>query len=172
MHIAHLVVTRILGWRKALRVGPGVRLVQITRSPLLEGVVRSLLVVDAAELIEALLLGRAVGCRWAGCLGFEDAMHPLVAAVLLGMSGRNALEANSQLEPTHREPGQTGNRRRGGERAAIVRAHDLRQSVLPKRPFVRRPGSCSLSQAANFRGPQVGCLRRSSLTRSATSAGV
>jgi hypothetical protein len=47
------------------------------------GLVRPDLVEVDAERVEASLLSGAVACRWDRGLGFERAVHPFVAAVLL-----------------------------------------------------------------------------------------
>src|SRR5215207_8043134 len=111
---------------------------------------RPVLVVFAAKAIEALLLPRAVGCRWTRRLRFEDTVHLLVLAVLLGMSGFVSLHTNPQFEPANAEPGQAGERRGRGKRAAVVRAHDLGQAIVTKDPLIGRP-----RQVARNRGEAV-----------------
>jgi hypothetical protein len=59
-----------------------------------------------AEGVEAGLLLQAVRAWRAGCFLFEGEMHALVAAVLLRLSGLDALDRDAEPEPPHREFGE------------------------------------------------------------------
>jgi hypothetical protein len=65
--------------------------------------VRPLLVVALDEAIELRLLLQEVSRRRLGRLLLECQMHPLVAAVLLGVTWLDALDADTQSQPPHRE---------------------------------------------------------------------
>src|SRR5438552_8607253 len=93
---------------------------------------RALRVVLVPKRIEALLLG-ADGCSWWLRGGFvERAVEALVATVLTGSAGVDALRGDAQLDPPHRQLRQpTG--ANAGERRAIVGAQVQRQAVLTKR---------------------------------------
>src|SRR5262249_15497340 len=91
-HAAHGVLGVVAGFLDALGIAAGAWLIVAGRSFLAEGLVRALVVVDGAEAIEAVLLGHQVLGRRPGGLLLERAMHALVAAVLLGRAGINALE--------------------------------------------------------------------------------
>ena len=56
------------------------------------------------ELVEPALLGRAVAGRWDGGLGFEGAVHALVAAILLGAGGLDEIGQDAELDPPDGEP--------------------------------------------------------------------
>jgi hypothetical protein len=67
--------------------------------------VRPLLVVLLDEVIEAsLLLEKVFGGRF-GVLFLQRQMHALMAPVLLRVSRLDALDADSQPQPPHRESG-------------------------------------------------------------------
>jgi hypothetical protein len=53
----------------------------------------------AHEGVEAGLLLRAVYAWWPGRLLFQGEMHALMAAVLLGMAGLDALDGDAEPEP-------------------------------------------------------------------------
>src|SRR5436305_6684221 len=114
-------------------------MVKLSRRPLPERFVRPLLVVDAPKLVEAFLLGRPAPGRRTRRLLLQRPMHPFVPAILLRVARLNALQANSQLEPAHREARQASQRAGAGKRTAIVRPYRLRQPVLLKQPLEHRP---------------------------------
>ena len=89
-----------------------------------------------AKAIEARLLLREVGGGRSGGLGFEGAMHSLMAAVLLGLASRDALGGNAELDPPYAEPAEAA-RAEGGERRTVVGADRARQAVFAKQPFQR-----------------------------------
>src|SRR6516165_3128616 len=104
------VIARIL---ESLRVRPRRRPVGRSRCLLSQRFVRSLVVVERAERVEALLLRRhAVGWRCRGLL-LEGAMNPLVTAILLRLAGNNPLRPDAELEPPHRQPRQAARSGRG-----------------------------------------------------------
>src|SRR5277367_330272 len=67
----------------------------------------------------------------------QRAMHALVPPVLLGMSRLNPLRHNPQLDPPHRQPRQSSNRRRG-KRRSVVSPDRLRQAIFAERGFEDR----------------------------------
>ena len=62
------------------------------------------------ELVEPALLGRAVAGRWDRGLGFEGAVHALVAAILLGAGGLDEIGQDAELDPPDAQPAETGER--------------------------------------------------------------
>ena len=81
---------------------------------------RALLVVAIDEVVEARLLLQHVLRGGLGSLLLEREVHALVAAVLLGVAGTDALDADAQAQPPHREFGEIEETVRTGERHAIV----------------------------------------------------
>ncbi len=76
---------------------------------------RTVLIEDADELIELrLLLEEIFGGRLGGFL-LQGQMHTFVAAVLLGVSGLDALEVDAESQPPHGQLGQTKERVGTGE---------------------------------------------------------
>ena len=65
----------------------------------------SLVVVNPDEVIEALLLLQEVEGSGLGGFFLQCQVHALVATVLLGMSGLDALDLDAQAQPPDRELG-------------------------------------------------------------------
>jgi hypothetical protein len=61
---------------------------------------------SSRELVEAVLLLEDVGSRRTGSLGLQRSMHPFVLAVLLRMSGLDALVPDAEAQPPRRQLGQ------------------------------------------------------------------
>ncbi len=59
-------------------------------------------------------------------------MHALMAAVLLGTAGLDALDAYAETQPPDGEPGKAEQCIRAGERHAIIGVDGGRQSTLAK----------------------------------------
>ena len=72
------------------------------------------------EVIEAGLLSQEVGGRGLGGFGLEGQMHPLVAAVLFGMPGLDALNVDPEAQPPHGEPAQPVESIRTGKGNTVV----------------------------------------------------
>jgi len=89
------VVKRIIEFLEAA-IGAGRRRVTARRRGHVEGLVRPFVVVALHEGVEAHLLVQHVRGRGTRGVGLEGEVHALVAAVLLGMTGRDALEANPE----------------------------------------------------------------------------
>ena len=87
-----------------------------------ERLVWSLVVVNPDEVIEALLLLQEVEGGRLGGLLLQCQVHALVATVLLGMSGLDALDLDAEAQPPDREPGEAEQRIAGGEGHAVVGA--------------------------------------------------
>ena len=64
-------------------------------------------IVLLSPAVEAALLGAAVGCRRVGGVGFENAMHLFVAAIVLGFGGTNKFDADAQASPPNTQSGKT-----------------------------------------------------------------
>ncbi len=80
---------------------------------------------------------------------------PLVAPVLLGMPGRDALEADAQAQPPHGEFAQTIQRMRRGERHAVIGADRVGQSKVLERALEHREGIALARAGLRFTGNQV-----------------
>src|SRR5678816_2169412 len=80
------------------------------------------------EAREGALLGPRRRARRRRGLRFERAVHAFMAPVLIGAPGHNALRPDAQLYPAHTEGGEAA-RGAGGERAAVIGAQTLRQTV-------------------------------------------
>ena len=78
----------------------------VRRRRLLERLMGALLIVMAAEGVEALLL---FGCRFRrglGGLSLQRLVHALVPTVVLGARGPDIARLDTKLQPPHRKPGQ------------------------------------------------------------------
>jgi hypothetical protein len=85
-----------------------------------------LLVEGADELIEASLLLEEVLGGGLGGLLLERQMHALMAAVLLRVSGLDALDIDPEPQPPHRQARQTKERVGAGEGSAVIGANRCR----------------------------------------------
>src|SRR5258708_25527098 len=112
---ADLMVGRILGLLRPTAIGPRRRLDESGGSLLSESLVRTHLIEDATEVVEAPLLGTQAFCRWARRLRLESSMHTLVTAVLLRLARLNALRTDAgldQFDRQLRQPARSGRRKR------------------------------------------------------------
>ncbi len=125
------VVPRVLNRREAPRVGARRRAVQRRGGTAIEKLVWTLLVVEDAEASEGALLGGQIRRRRPCRRGLEGPRHPVVGAVVLGMSGQDPLMLNAQPDPPDVELRQAVNAR-GGKRHPVVRPDRGRQPVLAK----------------------------------------
>ena len=94
---------------------------------------RPLVIELVHEGIEAGLLLEDIRGRRPRGLGLQRQVQALVPPILLGMSRRNALQADAEAEPPDGELAQPVQRMRGGEGHAIVRADGLGKPILLKR---------------------------------------
>jgi hypothetical protein len=67
-------------------------------------------------------------------------MHAFVSAVLLWLTGLNALDVDAEAQPPHREFAQTEQRVGAGERVAIVGTNRLGQAELLEGALKRGEG--------------------------------
>src|SRR5260370_5127718 len=65
-------------------------------------------------------------------------MHAVVPAVLLGMTGPDAFDADAQTQPPHREPGEIEKPVGRSERDTVVGADRLRKTSLLKQALKGR----------------------------------
>ena len=100
------------------------------RGLLAERLVRPLVIVGGSEPVEAPLLGGERIGRRCGGLRLEGLVHALVPAVLLRMTGSNALDCDPQPQPPHRKPGELKQPVGRGEWDAIVGANSPGQTTL------------------------------------------
>ena len=97
---------------------------------------RPLVVVDAAELVQPLLLALHGLLGRARRFGFKRAMHALVRAVLLGMTWDDAFDPDAEPDPPQRQrrkPCQAGR----SEPATVVRQNGAWQTVLAENTLER-----------------------------------
>jgi len=95
------VVERIVDVRKPLVDALG-GLINLGRALHVQGFVRTLVVEDLDELVEAGLLLQEVSTRRLGSFLFQGEMHTFMAAVLLRMSRLDPLNADAQAQPPDR----------------------------------------------------------------------
>jgi hypothetical protein len=91
--------------------------------------VRSLDVIDSAELVEPTLLRTEIGAGRCGGLFLEGSMHALVPAVLVGTRGLDELGEDTEGDPPDGELGEPSDGD-GGERVAVVSSDTLRKTEL------------------------------------------
>src|SRR5947208_2184364 len=105
---SHFIMPRIGDRQEPGGVGPRRRVVQACGQTLTEGLVRPLGVVALPKPIEAPLLGGERASRGPRGLGLDRLVHPLVPAILLGVSGLDELGLNAepdhQTESVHSRP--------------------------------------------------------------------
>src|SRR5688572_11733028 len=82
------------------------------------------------EAIKAGLLLEAVHARRAGRLFLQRKMHAFMAAVLLRVTGLDALDRDAEAEPPDRHLGQVEQGIRAGKGNAIVGTNGLRHAPL------------------------------------------
>ena len=116
----------------------------------------ALVIVLAAEAIEARLLSLLVVRWWPGRFGLEGAVQALVPPVLRWAPRFNTLMPAAELDPPHGELAQAA-AGRCSARGAIVRAHGIRQAIRPEQALEdgagfrwlrREPGCAAEEQAA------------------------
>src|SRR5580704_4575580 len=93
-----LVVKGIVNIGQSL-TGAGGGLIDLSRALHVQGFVRTFVVEDFDEVVEASLLLQEVASGRLGGFFLQREMHAFMAAVLLGMSGLDAFNADPQAEP-------------------------------------------------------------------------
>jgi hypothetical protein len=96
--------------------------------------VRTFVVEDVKELVEASLLLQEVGCSRFGGLFLEREMHAFVTAILLGMTRLDALDADAEAQPPDRQLAQVEQSVCGSEGHAVVAADIGGKAALLKKP--------------------------------------
>src|SRR5208283_6179544 len=91
---------------------------------------RTLVVEDFDELIEAGLLLQEVASGGLGGFFFQGEVHALMATVLLGLAGLDPFNANTQAEPPDRQLAQMKQGVGGREGHAIIAADVGGQATL------------------------------------------
>ena len=79
------------------------RLIDLRRAFHAQSYVRTLVVEDRNEVIEAGLLLQEVGGGRFGGFFFQSEMHAFVTAILLGMAGLDSFDADPQAQPPNGE---------------------------------------------------------------------
>src|SRR6516225_4740756 len=97
--------------------------------------VRTLVVEDLEELVEAGLLLQKISTGWLGGFFLQGEMHAFVPAVLLRMPRLDAFNANAQAEPPDREFAEVKQGVGGGKGHTVIAADVGRQAALLKKPF-------------------------------------
>jgi hypothetical protein len=97
--------------------------------------VRTFVVEDFDEIIEAGLLLKKVGNGGFGRFFFQGEMHAFMAAVLMRMTGLDAFNADAQAEPPHRELAQMEQGVSGSEGYAFITADVGGQAAVFKKPL-------------------------------------
>src|SRR5271155_4962564 len=124
------------------------------RRPLLQRLVRTLLVEVLAKHIEALLLFARAERRWLRRLLRQRAVHPLVSTIVLRRSRTAEMRLDAQLQQPYRQS-RKPTRARRSERRAVVGADRLGKPEVPEKPlenrsdrFMVRPENPYLQQIA------------------------
>src|SRR6516162_2294269 len=157
-HAAHRNLVTIVRILDPIPIGARRRLVQRTRRPLSQRLVRPLIVVDRAEGVEPLLLAWQTG-GWRRCrLLLERAVHPLVPPILLRLARHDPLGPDAQFDPPHRQPRQSADARRGKGRT-VIRTDRQRQAVLLERRLEDRPHMLLVRSRHSLTAQQVTAVR-------------
>src|SRR5436853_2965085 len=129
------VVERIVDVRQP-GVGTRRRLVDFRRTFHIQSFVRALVVEDLHEFVETGLLLQEVGGRRLGGFFLQGEMHALVTTILLGSTGFDALDANTQAKPPDRKFAQ------------------VKQGALLKEPLKHREGVVFSGRGKRFTSEQ------------------
>src|SRR5262249_43701433 len=119
-------------------VGAQRGLIDLRRTFHIQSFVRALVVEDLNEFVEAGLLLQEVGSGRLGGFFFQSEMHALVTTILLGSTGFDPLDANTQAKPPDSKFAQVEQGVCGSERHAVVTADIGRQATLLKKPLKYR----------------------------------
>src|SRR5215469_10252111 len=157
-HAAHRNLVAIVRILDPIRIGPWRRLVQRTRRPLSQRLVRPLIVIDRPEGVEPLLLARQTGGWRCRRLLLERAVHPLVPPVLLRLARHDPLGPDAQFDPPHRQPRQSADAGRGKGRT-VIRTDRQRQAVLLERRLKDRPHMLLIWSRHPLTAQQVAAVR-------------
>ena len=93
------------------------------------------MVEDLDKLVEASLLLQEVSGRGLGSFFFQSKMHAFMPAVLLGMTGLDAFDADTETKPPDGEFAQIEQGVRRSKRHAIIAADVGGQTALFKKPL-------------------------------------
>lgn len=116
---SHLSPGRVLGLLDSWGIRAWRRHIQGDRRHLAQGLMRSQGIIDPTEGVISLLLGRGIGGGRPHGLLFEGAVQPFMPAVLLRMAWVDAFGQDAQLDPPHRQGGQTSSTHRGKGRPIV-----------------------------------------------------
>ena len=109
---------------------------------------RTLLVIEMLERLQALDLFAQSSCRWTGRILQQGQVHPLMPPVLLRLARRNAFRRDAGLDQLYRQSRQPACAARS-KRRTIVGAQIKRQTKLAEcriedRPHVLGVGSANV----------------------------
>lgn len=96
------VMKRVLGLARRL-IEARRRRIEIAGISAAQRLMRAFIIVNINETVEAGLLLQDVHARRPGGFLLQGQMHTFMAAVLLRIAGRDALEANAETQPPDRE---------------------------------------------------------------------
>ena len=120
----------------------------------MQSFMRTLLVEDVHELVEAgLLLEEVGGGRFRG-LFFQGEMHAFVAAILLRMAGLDTLNANAEAKPPDGKFAEVEQSMGRCKRDTIVAADVSRQATFLKQPLKDSEGVVFPGGRKGFAGEQ------------------
>ncbi len=114
----------------------------------------TLVVEDLDKFFEARLLLKKIGGGRLGGLFLQGQMHALMAAILLGMAGLDALNTDPQAEPPHGELAQVEQRMCGSERHTVIAADVGGQAALLKKPLKHRESVLFRGRRKGFTGEE------------------
>jgi len=113
-------------------IDPRRRCIEIAGTGPAQRLMRTLVVVNIDEAIDAfLLLEKVEGGRLCGFL-FQGQVHAFVPAVLLGTPWPDAFDSDAKSQPPDRQPGEIVEPVGARKRKAVIRPDGARQSELPK----------------------------------------
>ena len=101
--------------------------------------VRTLVVVDMAEHVKALLLGAPIAFRRPRGFSLQLAVHPLVRTVLVGTPRRVQHRLHPEFHQADAHATNPAERVGAGKRHPVVTLHRLRHPILAKNPYEHGP---------------------------------
>jgi len=129
--------------------------VELGGVPHAKSLVGPFVVVTADECIELGLLLEKVAGSWLGGFFLERQVHAFMTAVLLGMPRFDALDANAEAEPPHRQLAQSEQSVGTCERNAVIGTDGVGQSKILESAFEDGKGIDLLGGREGIAGDEI-----------------